>query len=77
MKEIILSNLWKGISLIEFIVIVFMIIRLRKSRKKTRIKNDKLKNYKNNDIDMDALMINMHHSKKLYKELILSFLVLL
>jgi hypothetical protein len=67
-----LSSTWFWISIIEFIVIIFLLNRV--SRKKTELTFsdlpiDKHKNAKSTSIDMDNLINSINGSRELYKEL--------
>ena len=67
MKTILITYAWQGLALFEFLLIVFLLVKLRKKRENTLEMN--FKKFKKNEVDMDALMKDMHHSKDLYKEL--------
>jgi hypothetical protein len=67
MKTILIIYAWQGLALFEFLLIVFLLVKHRKKRENTLEKN--FKKFKKNEVDMDALMKDMHHSKDLYKEL--------
>lgn len=66
------SSTWFWFSIIEFIVIIFLLIKV--SKKKTELTfsdlpNDKHKNAKSTAIDMDNLINSINGSRELYKEL--------
>lgn len=67
MKTILITYAWQGLALFEFLLIVFLLLKLKKKTKNTLKSN--FKKFKKNEVDMDALMKDMHHSKDLYKEL--------
>jgi len=67
MKNIIISYAWQGIALVEFLVICFLLFKNR--RKQKDVLKDALNKNKKNKIDMDSLMVDMHHSQELYKKL--------
>lgn len=71
-KMIDFHSLWFWLSIIEFLVIFFLIYKI-KSKKELAILSDldieSIKKAKGNKIDMDSLMDNIHNSRNLYKEL--------
>lgn len=71
-KMIDFHSLWLWLSIIEFLVIIFLIYKI-KSKKELAILTDldieSIKKAKGNKIDMDSLMDNIHNSRNLYKEL--------
>ncbi len=67
-----LSSTWFWLSIVEFTVIVFLLIRLRKKKTEltfSDLPKDKMKNAKSSAIDMDNLMNSINGSRDLYKEL--------
>jgi hypothetical protein len=61
------------IALIELLIIIFLIYKLKSTKKIDELTDLELKNIKdskNNTIDMDNLMNSIHNSRTLYKELI-------
>ncbi len=67
-----LSSTWFWLSIIEFTVIIFLLIRLRKKKTElafSDLPKDKMKNAKSSAIDMDNLMNSINGSRDLYKEL--------
>jgi len=68
----IFTSFWFWASLIEFIVIISLLIRLRKRNSNlafAELTKDKMKNAKETEINMDNLMNSINGSKDLYKEL--------
>ena len=66
------SPLWFYISLFEFVVIIFLLTRLRTKKSKLDFSNvpiDKIKNAQNVDIDFDDVLNDITGSRVLYKEL--------
>jgi hypothetical protein len=60
------------IAVIEFLIIVFLIYKIKSKNKITELSDFEIKNItdsKNNPIDMDNLMSSIHNAKQLYKEL--------
>lgn len=67
-----LRSIWFWISIIEFLIIILLIVKLRwKSSNLTfsEISNDKKRKAKSTEIDMENLMNSINISKELYKEL--------
>ena len=67
-----LSSTWFWLSIVEFTVIIFLLIRLRKKKTElafSDLPKDKMKNAKSSAIDMDNLMNSINGSRDLYKEL--------
>lgn len=60
------------IVIIQFLIIVFLIYKIKSKDKITELSNFEIKNItdsKNNLIDMDNLMSSIHNAKQLYKKL--------
>jgi len=67
-----LSSTWFWISIVEFAVIIFLLLRLKKKKTElafSDLPKDKMKNAKSSSIDMDNLMNSINGSRDLYKEL--------
>lgn len=67
-----LSSTWFWLSIVEFIVIIFLLIRLKKKKTElafSDLPKDKMKTAKSSNIDMDNLMNSINGSRDLYKEL--------
>jgi hypothetical protein len=65
-------SIWFWIALTELLIIIFLIYKLKTKNKVfdlTDLETMHLKNSKNNKIDMNNLMDNIHNSRSLYKEL--------
>lgn len=65
-------SLWFWFSIIELLVIIFLIYKLKNKSKileLTDLETNKIINSKNNKIDMNNLMNSIHNSRTLYKEL--------
>lgn len=64
-------SIWFWIAIIEFILLVWLLLKLQKQkRQKLDLSNVKKSDLnKSKDIDMDNLMYSIHHSRELYKEL--------
>ena len=71
-KIIDIHSMWFWISLIELLLIIYLIYKL-KSKKKgielTDLETKHIKDSKSNKIDMGNLMDSIHNSRNLYKEL--------
>lgn len=70
-NDLLHSN-WFWFSIIEFIVIVFLLINLKKKNTElafSDVPEDKLKNAKSSPVDMDNLMNSINGSRELYIEL--------
>jgi hypothetical protein len=68
----IIQSIWFWIALIECIIIIFLIYKLKSKNKVnelTDIETQHLRKSKNSKIDMDILMDSIHNSRDLYKEL--------
>lgn len=66
------ETIWFYFTLIEFIIIIILIIRIYKAKSNSQQDNfetDILKNAKNAKIDMSDLMDSINGSRELYKEL--------
>ena len=61
-------SFWFWFCLLEFIIILILLKKLGNSRPKN-INNEKLKKFRNSQVNMDDLMMSINDSKKLYKEL--------
>ena len=71
-SENLLDSIWFWISIVEFLVIIFLIIRLKRKNSDltfSDLPNDKIKTAKSTAIDMDNLMNSINGSRDLYKEL--------
>ncbi len=71
-SQLIFTSFWFWASLIEFIVIILLIIKLKKRKSNlsfAELTKDKIKSSKDLHIDMDNLMNSIGGSKDLYKEL--------
>jgi len=68
MKTIILYK-WQIIALIEFLLITFLIIKLKRRTNQLQPDEIEILQSKKSDINMEDLMQNMHLSSALYKEL--------
>jgi hypothetical protein len=66
--ETILQHKWLIISALELLVILFLLFRLRKS-KRSNPEEIEIKKSKGSSIDMDEMMKNIHLSAELYKKL--------
>ena len=67
-----LSSTWFWLSIVEFTVIIFLLIRLKKKKTElafSDLPKDKMKNAKSSNIDMDNLMNSINGSRDLFKEL--------
>jgi uncharacterized protein YozE (UPF0346 family) len=67
-----LLSIWLWIALIEFMIIVFLIVKLKKKQHVLKFENlskEKMKSAKESEIDMTNLMNSINKSKELYKEL--------
>jgi hypothetical protein len=64
-----IKMMWQIISIIELLIILFLILKIKKERKDNLKMQNDLNGYKKSDINMNDLMQNMHLSKSLYKEL--------
>jgi len=68
----VLNSLWFWIAIIELLLIVLLIYRLKSNQKKDQLSDIEIRsiiNSKNSPIDMDNLMNSIHNSRTLYKEL--------
>ncbi len=61
-------NFWILISLIEFLVIIYLVAKVKQSKDPMQ---NKIKSFKNEKTNMDDLMNNIHLSRDLYKKLII------
>lgn len=67
-----LFSIWFLIAIVELVIIVFLLFRLRKKRNNLKfgdLPKSKLRNAKKYDVDMNNLMNSINGSKDLYKEL--------
>lgn len=65
-------SIWFWIATVEFIILVFVVFRLRKIKPRpdfSDISKKEIKKLRKNEIDMDNLMDSIHSSRKLYHEL--------
>jgi len=65
-------SMWLWVALIEFFIIVFLFLKLKKKGNDLKfgdLSKDKMRNAKKSDVDMDNLMNSINGSKDLYKEL--------
>jgi hypothetical protein len=65
--EILWNIKWQLIASIEFFVILFLLIKIKRSN--VPIGMDQLKKYKKSEFDMDHVMQDLHLSNQLYKSL--------
>jgi len=66
------SSIWIWLTIIEFLIILYLIFRLKRVNKNLAFKDVAKKDIKNSqkmDIDMDNLMNSINSSRDLYKEL--------
>ncbi len=64
------TRIWIVIAIIEFLVILFLLLKKKKTNLDySDVNQSEIKKMKNQDIDMDNLMNSINHSKELYKEL--------
>ena len=66
----ILNSFWFWIALIELLLIIFLIYKLKTKKKISELSDletNHIKKSKNNSIDMDNLMNSIHKSRDLYK----------
>ena len=66
------QSLWFWFSIIELLLIVYLIYRLKSKKvvsELTDLEMQNIQNSKNNPIDMNSLMNNIHNARGLYKEL--------
>ena len=66
------KSLWFWFSIIELLLIVYLIYRLKSKKvvsELTDLEMQNIQNSKNNTIDMNSLMNNIHNARGLYKEL--------
>lgn len=71
-KIIDIHSMWFWISLIELLLIIYLIYKLKSKKKDielTALETKHIKDSKNNKIDMGNLMDSIHNSRNLYKEL--------
>ena len=71
-SESLLVSTWFWIAIVDFLIIVLLIIRLKKKKPNqpfNDLPKDKIKNAKSTPIDMDNLMDSINGSRNLYKEL--------
>jgi len=71
-STIIKSSIWFWIALLEFVIIIIVIIKIKWLRLKTEmseVSKKKIKEFQKTEIDMDNLMYSINSSKSLYKEL--------
>lgn len=70
--ETLLNHTWFWISVVEFLIIIFLIIFLKKKNSDlafSDLPKDTMKNAKTKKIDMNNLMNSINGSRDLYKEL--------
>lgn len=68
----IFTSFWFWASLIEFVVIILLLVKLKKRNPNlafAELTKDKMKNAKDTNINMDNLMNSINGSRDLYKEL--------
>lgn len=68
----IITSIWFWISLVEFLIIIFFIIKLLKKKNNlafSDLSKEQLKKAKSTNVDMDNLMNSINGSKELYKTL--------
>lgn len=66
------QSLWFWFSIIELLLIVYLIYRLKSKKVVSELTDLEMQNIqksKNNNIDMNSLMNNIHNARGLYKEL--------
>jgi len=71
-SDSIFTSIWFWISIIELIIIVYLIIKFSKKKENlafSDISKEKLKEAQKTNIDMENLMNSINGSKELYKEL--------
>lgn len=71
-KISILDSIWFWISLVELIIIITLLFKLRSKSTVSKLSDmdiNNIKDAKKNSIDMDNLLNSIHNSKGLYKEL--------
>lgn len=71
-KDSVFSSIWFWTSAAEFLLIVFLLIRLKRSKSDlafSALPKDKIKQAGTAEIDMDDLMNSINGSRELYKEL--------
>lgn len=71
-KISILDSIWFWISLVELIIIITLLFKLRSKTTVSKLSDmdiNNIKDAKKNSIDMDNLLNSIHNSKGLYKEL--------
>lgn len=64
--------IWFWIALVEFIVMAFLIIKIKKTKKEkpsANLSKNKIRDAKNADVDMNNLLNSINNSRQLYKEL--------
>lgn len=67
-----LNSVWFWIAIIELLIIILLIYKLKSKKKVHELSDLETKNIinsKKNNIDMDNLMNSIHNSRTLYKEL--------
>lgn len=67
-----LYSFWFWCTIFEFAIIIFLIIRIRSKKNKLaffEVGTDKIRDARNQNIDMENLMNSITDSRKLYKEL--------
>jgi len=65
-------SIWFWIAIAEFIILVFVVFRLRKIKPKldfSHISKKEIKKMRKNEIDMDNLMESINSSKRLFHEM--------
>ncbi|HEY9169197.1 MAG TPA: molecular chaperone DnaJ [Lutibacter sp.] len=68
----IITSIWFWISLVEFLIIIFFIIKLLKKKNNlafSDLSKEQLKKAQSTNVDMDNLMNSINGSKELYKTL--------
>lgn len=71
-KDSVFSSIWFWTTAAEFLLIVFLLIRLKRSKSDlafSALPKDKIKQAGTAEIDMDDLMNSINGSRELYKEL--------
>jgi hypothetical protein len=66
------NSLWFWLSIGELLLIIYLIYRLKSKKvvsELTDLEMQNIQNSKNNPIDMNSLMNNIHNARGLYKEL--------
>lgn len=71
-KATLMNSVFFWIAILEFIIIIFLVVRFKSKRNKldfSDLERDTVKSAKSKKIDMDNLMNSINSSRDLYKEL--------